>query len=114
MARSDDSCGHGLQDAEFVAFRVGHHNPGLISTLTDVAVDASETSRQLDGRGLIGGSKVEVQPVLSSRRFLVAGLQQQCRARAVGIVESNRIRRMIHSLVAEQRGPELGEFVRLS
>ena len=33
---------NGLQDAELVAFRVGHDNPGLFSRLADVAVVGSE------------------------------------------------------------------------
>jgi hypothetical protein len=80
---------------------LGPREGAILPSSSNVVADADDTA-------------AEPKPVLLSHRFLGAGLQQQCWALATGIVESYRIRRMIRSPVAEQRSPELGEYVRSS
>lgn len=51
------------QDAEFVSFRIGHHNPGC-AALTDVEAAGPKADESLDLRLLIVGHPFEVEPVL--------------------------------------------------
>ena len=51
--------------AELVAFRVGHHHPGLVVVLTDLDAGSSQPFQSGNLRGLVLGSQVQMQAILA-------------------------------------------------
>ena len=95
-------------DAELVALRIGHRNPGDVVALADVDPSSAQLLEPLDLGGDVGDPQVEVDthlallgfghPLQDHRRVRPFGRQQQ----AVRLTEPDKA-------VAERLGPERGQ-----